>query len=71
MFQALNAHYQEANYIDAASGIVLCKEVICQRLLEYNLLHCLYTITSSNIFQLSPSCVIDLLYLKDLTEIYH
>ena len=23
MFQALNAHHQEANYIDAASGIVL------------------------------------------------
>jgi len=41
MFQALNAHHQEANCIDAASGIVLCKQVSCLGLLEYNLLHCL------------------------------
>ena len=41
MFQALSAHHQEANSIDAASGIVLCKQVSCLGLLEYNLLHCL------------------------------
>ena len=30
-------------------------------LLEYNLLHCLQTLTSSDIFQLSPSGAINLL----------
>jgi len=64
MFQTLNAHHQEANCIDAASGIVLCKQVSCLKLLEYNLLHCLQTITPSDIFQLSASGVIDLLYVE-------
>ena len=40
------------NCIDAASDIVPCKQVSCLGLLEYNLLHCLYTITPSEIFQL-------------------
>jgi len=36
------AHHQEVfNCIGAASGIVLCKQVSCLGLLEYNLLHCL------------------------------
>jgi hypothetical protein len=49
------------NCIDAASSIVLCKQVSYLGLLEYNLLHCLET--PSDIFQLSPSGVIDLLYM--------
>ena len=51
------------NCIDAASGIVLCKQVSCLGLLDYNLLHCLKTITPNDIYHISPSGVIDLLYV--------
>jgi len=40
MFPALYAHHQEANCIDAASGIVTLK-MSGLGLLEYNVLHCL------------------------------
>ena len=41
----------------------LWKQMSGLGLLEYNLLHCLYTLTPTDIFQLNTSGVINLLYM--------